>query len=428
MTAAERALFLSPYRVLDLSDERGLLAGHLLAQLGAEVIQVEPRAGSPARNVAPFDQGADGQSLFWSAYAAGKRAVSLAFDRPEGRELLLGLARRADVFIESAGPGVMDDLGLGYEALRAINPGLVYVSITAFGATGPKAAYADSDLVVWAAAGPLAPHKSEKGLPLRISAPQAFHHAASDAACGALMALLARAASGEGQRVDVSAQASCTLCTLFGHLAAAVGHAAYSTASIQEVSKGPKPSLDLSGSGARTRRTKWEVKDGLVEMHVGIGAAAGRFANALFAWLADIGKRPDEYAWDWIKIPELVESGEVEVEQMERAREYVGEVLAGFTTQELLQAAQKYGFMLAPIMTTADLLESPHFAARGLFEQVEESGRPRSLPAPFATGCGAGTVRAGAAPGVGQDNIEVFGRLLGLSAAVVQDLAAREIV
>lgn len=424
MTAA----FLSPYRVLDLTDERGLLAGHLLAQLGAEVIQVEPKTGSPARRVAPFDQAADGQSLFWSAYAAGKRAVSLDYRRPEGRDLLLDFVRKSDVLIESAGPGVMDGLGLGYAALRAINPGLVYVSITAFGATGPKAGYADSDLIVWAAAGPLAPHKAESGVPLRISAPQAFHQAAADAACGAAMALLARAGSGEGQHVEVAAQASCTVSTLFGHLAAAVGHMAYSTASLGSVEKAPKPSLDLSGSGARTKRTKWEVRDGLIEMHVGIGAAAGRFSNSLFRWLADIGLKPAEYDWDWVKIPELVESGEVEVETMEAAREYVGEVLSRFTIQDLLSAAQQYGFMLAPIMSTADLLGSPHFAARGLFDQVDEGGRPRSIPAPFATGCGAGTIRATAAPAVGQDNAEVFGRLLGLSAEAVETLAAGEII
>lgn len=414
--------FLSPYRVLDLTDERGLLAGHLLAQLGAEVIQVEPPGGSRARRMAPFDKAADGASLFWSAYAAGKRTVTVDLDQREGRERLIALARHADVLIESAGPGVMDGLGLGYAQLRAANPGLVHVSITAFGNDGPKAGYADSDLIVWAAAGPLAPHRSANGLPLRISAPQAFHHAAADAACGAVMALLARDATGLGQRVDVSAQASCTLCTLFSHLAAAVGHPNYSSASIQDV-KGPKPSLDLSGSGARTRRTKWDVRDGLIEMHVGIGAAAGRFSNALFTWLADIGMRPDEFAWDWIKIPELIESGAVEIDQMERAREYVGEVIARFTAQELLQAAQQYGFMLAPIMTTADLLQSPHFAARGLFTRVEEAGRPRTLPAPFATGCGPEAARPHAARRIGEDNEEI---LASPSPEAVKDHSVRD--
>jgi crotonobetainyl-CoA:carnitine CoA-transferase CaiB-like acyl-CoA transferase len=407
MTAeASAASFLKPYRVLDLTDERGLLAGHLLAQLGADVIQVEPPAGSPARRVGPFDRG---QSLFWSAYAAGKRGVSLDLETLEGRDALLNLARGADVLIESAGPGAMDSLGLGYDAFHAANPCLVYVSITPFGAAGPKAAYAASDLIVWAAAGPMAPHRSDAGVPLKVSAPQAFLHAASDAACGALMALLAREATGRGQRVDISAHASCTLCTLFMHLGAAVGHPDYTYASLNTVTApGSKEPLDLSGSGARTRQTKWRARDGLLEMHVGLGAAAGRFSNAVFGWLEELGERPAAFWWDWVKVPELVEAGELALADIDRARAHVEQVLSRLTVQEIVEAAQAKGFMAAPIMTTADLLASPQFKARGLFMSVKEAGRPRTLPAPFATGCGADPSHLRAAPAIGEHNAEVL--------------------
>jgi crotonobetainyl-CoA:carnitine CoA-transferase CaiB-like acyl-CoA transferase len=363
----------------------------------------------------------------WSAYAAGKRGVSLALDRPEGRDLLLALVAQADVLIESAPPGAMDALGLGYERLRAVNPGLVYVSITPFGAAEPKAGYADSDLVVWAAAGPLAPHRSDAGVPLRISAPQAFLHAAGDAACGAVLALIARGNSGRGQRVEVSAQVSCTLCTLFQHLAEAVGHRGYHFSSVQTMKKAGAPTLDLSGSGARTRQTKWRTKDGLVEMHVGVGTAAGRFSNALFAWFGELGDRPEEFAWDWVALPQLVERGEVSLEQIDRARDHVATVLERFTVQALVSAATQKGFMLAPLMSTADLLDSPQFQARGLFAGVEEAGRTWALPAPFAPGCGADAALSGA-PAIGADNAAVFGRLLGLSAEALADLAARGIV
>ena len=265
--------YLSPYRVLDLTDERGLLAGHLFAQLGAQVIQVEPLAGSSARAVPPFaaDLPAGEDSLFWATYAAGKRGVTLALERREGRDLLLAMARHADFILESARPGEMAAIGLGWEAFRGANRRLIHASISAFGANGPKAGYADSDLIVWASAGPLWPHRTPQGLPLRISVPQAFHQAAADAVCGALVALLARGEDGEGQHVDVSAQESCTLCTLSSHLAAAVGHADFTPrGGVQS-----KRLLDLSGSGARTRKTKWAVRDGLVELHIGMGPAAG---------------------------------------------------------------------------------------------------------------------------------------------------------
>jgi len=403
------ASLLGPYRVLDLTDERGLLAGHLLAQLGADVIQVEPPDGSSARRVGPFDHAATDRSLFWSAYAAGKRGISLALDQPHGRGALLRLAAQADVLLESAPPGVMDALGFGYEALRAVNPGLVYVSITPFGPTGPKARYADSDLTVWAASGPLEPHRSDADVPLRISTPQAFHHAAADAACGAVMALLARDATGAGQHVEVSAQASCTLCTLFTHLGAAVDHHGYTYGSVASVAKpGAKASLDLSGSGARTRQTKWQVRDGLIEMHVGVGPAAGRFANALFGWLEEIGERPAEVWWDWVKVPDLVETGELTIEDVERARDHVETTLSRFTVGELMEAAQNHGFMLAPIMSTADLMASPQFEARRLFRRIVEAGRTRTLPAPFATGCGAEPFRLRAAPGIGEHDEEIL--------------------
>src|SRR5712691_9659195 len=104
---------LSNYRVLDLTDERGLLAGAILADLGADVIQVEPPEGSSARRVGPFAD--DGESLYWTAYAANKRGVTCDLDGREGRELALALCAGADFVFESETPGTMARRGLAYE-------------------------------------------------------------------------------------------------------------------------------------------------------------------------------------------------------------------------------------------------------------------------------------------------------------------------
>ena len=132
---------LSPYRVLDLSDESGLLCGQILADLGADVIQVEPRGGSPARRLGPYRGGEAGieRSLFWAAYTRNKRGIALDLEDEADRALLLRLAAGADFLIESERPGRMARLGLAYEDLARIQPGIVYVSITPFGQTGPKA-------------------------------------------------------------------------------------------------------------------------------------------------------------------------------------------------------------------------------------------------------------------------------------------------
>ena len=120
--------FLSPYRVLDLSDERGLLAGRMLGQLGADVVQVEPPGGSSARAVGRFtDDLAPNNSLYWSAYASAKRGLVCNPDTAEGRDLILQLAARADFLIESETPGVMAARGLGYTDLAKVNPRLIHV-------------------------------------------------------------------------------------------------------------------------------------------------------------------------------------------------------------------------------------------------------------------------------------------------------------
>ncbi|MCM3921805.1 CoA transferase [Frankia sp. AiPs1] len=172
---------LDGYRVLDLTDDRGLIAGRLLADLGADVVLVEP-AGGRARRVPPLPGGGAG-SLLFDALAANRRGVAVDLDCAEGQERRVrDLTAAADFLLESADPGYLGARGLGWEELRQVNPELVYVSVTAFGSSGPKAGYPASDLTVWAAGGPLEPHRDGDRPPVRISVPQAFLHAGADAA------------------------------------------------------------------------------------------------------------------------------------------------------------------------------------------------------------------------------------------------------
>src|SRR5713101_7059248 len=115
---------LSPYRVLDLTNERGLLAGQILGDLGADVIQIEPPGGSQARLLPPFldDRPDPNRSLYWWAYTRNKRAITLDLGHEHGRDLLMRLAARAHFLIESAPPGEMARLRLGYAELAKVNP------------------------------------------------------------------------------------------------------------------------------------------------------------------------------------------------------------------------------------------------------------------------------------------------------------------
>ena len=199
---------LSPYRVLDLTDQRGLLCGKILADLGADVIQVEPPGGSTARKLGPFYHGETDpeKSLYWWSYAANKKGVTLNLESERGRELLLRMAEQAHFLIESASLGYMDELGLGYDALSKVNSALVMVSITPFGQDGPYANFKAPDIVGTALGGFMWLTGDADRPPVRVSSPHFYLHGSAAGAAGAMLAHTHRALTGQGQRVDVSCQ------------------------------------------------------------------------------------------------------------------------------------------------------------------------------------------------------------------------------
>lgn len=369
-------------RVLDLTDERGLLCGRLLADLGADVVQVEPLGGSTARSAPPVATDGARPSLYWETFAANKRGVALDLDDQAGLAVLRELAAAADVLVTSLPAAWLRERGLDPDALRAASPRLVYTHISAFGWSGPKAGYADTDLVVWAAGGPLDPHRAEGRPPLRISVPQAFLHASADAAAGTLIAVLARGATGSGQVVDVSAQASLGVATLGRVLAHAVGdeHPEW-----QQQPTGPR--ADQSGSGAATpnRLKKWYCRDGVVELHLSMGPAAGGFTNNLFGWLRDEGAVDDRIAsWDWRVVPGLFAAGTLGADDLEEARAAVRAFLLTKTKAEVLAAALERRLLCMAIMDMGDLAASPHLEQRGFWATVDVDGAAVRIPGRIA--------------------------------------------
>ena len=140
---------LSPYRVLDMADQKGLLCGKILGDLGADVIKIEKPGGDKARNLGPFyhDDTDPEKSLFWLALNTSKKGITLDIEKPEGREIFKRLVKTADFVIETFSPGYMDNLGLGYSDLEKINPGVILISITPFGQTGPYKNWKTSDFL-----------------------------------------------------------------------------------------------------------------------------------------------------------------------------------------------------------------------------------------------------------------------------------------
>ncbi|MGF1596610.1 MAG: CaiB/BaiF CoA transferase family protein [Acidimicrobiales bacterium] len=390
-------------RVLDLSDDRGQLCGHILAGLGADVIAVEPPGGSPSRAIGPFAGGIDDgeHSLFHWSYNQGKRSVVLDLATDDGRRALLDLVAGADVLVESAGAGAMAAIGLGPEVLCAHNPALVHASISAFGQTGPKAAWPATDLTVSAASGVAVLTGNEDRPPLRNSLPQAFHHAAADAAGAVLAALWERHGSGRGQHIDLSAQQSFNVASQSFMLNEACG-----SGPAQRVAGG----VALAGLDTKIQLL-WPCKDGQVSVTFLFGTALGPFTRNLMVWVCEEGFCDEATRdKDWILYANKLFDGTEPVAEYERVKRCVGDFLATRTKDELLDASFERRVLIAPVATAQDVVNSAQWEARDFWHHLDTgtpAGRVR-VPGAIARFSARPRPDLGPAPALGAHTDEVL--------------------
>lgn len=412
---------LSPYRVLDLTTERGLLCGQMLGDMGADVIKVEPPGGSPARRIGPFYKDAPhpDRSLYWWAYNRNKRSITLDVERDAGRDLMRRLVERADFLIESDNPGYLSQHGLGFDDMARINPALVYVSITPFGQTGPKASYADSDLIMMAASGPLILAGDADRPPVRLSIPQAYLHACADAAIGALAAHHERIGSGLGQHVDVAAQQSIAMATQSAILATPLG-----ATETRRISGGVK-------LGAIEIPLVWPAKDGYVAMTFLFGSALGVFTTKLMRFICERGFCDEATRdKDWIAYGEQLFSGVEPLAEFERIKHVVRNFTRSYSKAELLELAVERGFLITPVTTIDEVVESPQFASRNYFQRIAhpELGESFLYPGPFAKFSATPIEYRHRPPTVGEHNDEIFRGEFGLSEREIAELSRAGVI
>jgi len=199
------SLPLSGITVLDLTH---VLAGpfctQIMGDLGAEVIKIErPGIGDQTRRMPPHFVGEKKQSAYFLAINRNKKSLTLDLKSPEGKEIFYDLTKRADVVINNFTPGTMEKLGLGYETLKEINPGIVWASITGYGQTGPYRDRPTYDIIVQAIGGLMSYTGEPDGPPVRSGIPFGDLGAAGHVIIGILAALLSRSKTGEGRKVDV---------------------------------------------------------------------------------------------------------------------------------------------------------------------------------------------------------------------------------
>ena len=296
---------LKGYRALDLTDEKGFLCGRILGDLGVDVIKVERPGGDLSRNIGPFyhDEPEPEKSLYWFAFNANKRSITLDITHEDGKAIFKRLLKGSDFIIESFPPGYMESLGLGYEELHRINPRIIFISISPFGQTGPYKDYKASDIILMATGGFMFLTGDKDRPPLRISVPQAYLHGGLQAAAGAMVALYWRERTGRGQHVDLSIQHAITVTTLntpaFWYLNQTIIHRA-----------GP---FRVGGRAHIEQRNLWPCKDGYITTIIAGGELGAPVNRRLVEWMDSEGMANDflkNIEWeklDMAKIsPELI--------------------------------------------------------------------------------------------------------------------------
>lgn len=408
------------YRALDLTDEKGLFCGKILADLGADVIQVEKPGGNPARGIPPFfgDSADSEKSLFWLAFGAGKRSVTLNLETEVGKDIFKRLALTADFIIESFPVGYLDTIGLGYDVLAEINPRLIMASITPFGQTGPYKDYKAGDLVATAMGGMAYCTGEPDRPPLRISTDQAYCQAGVHAAVGVMIALNNRAFTGRGQRVDVSMQES-VVRTLHTQLP----YWEYSKRIVQ------RSGIYRFRGGVSTQEI-WHCKDGFVSWMFFGGAVGTQQMRLMVEWMEAKGVAGSlsTEIQDWASL----DLSKVSPEKIKSWEKIIGDFFLTHTKAELYREALERRVPLTPLNDVSDVAKDEQLAARDFWTDIYYPGLGASLryPGPLfqTTEKECLPMVRGRAPFIGEHSIEIYVGELGFSEPELDSLKREGII
>ena len=405
---------LSGLRVLELADEKGQFCGKLMADLGADVVKIEPPGGEATRSSGPFldDIPHPDRSLSFWHYNTSKRGVTLDLEADEGRALFRRLVSTADVVLETFAPGYLASLGLSYDALSVADPKLIMCSLTSFGQSGPWRDYRSSDLLHLAAGGQMASSGYDDSdvpdaPPIAPGGGNAWHTGAHYAYIAIMAALVQRTVSGEGQYIDASVHDACALTTE----SAVASYIYRGEVLIRQTGRhhaaNPTPS------------TQFRTKDGkYVNAFIG-GRLEPAYVRRLAEWFDSHGLAGDLMD-ERYRDPEVVR---------ENTRHIVQEVIPNFianrTANEVYHEAQERGFSWGAVRAPDDLLDDGHLEDREFWTEVAHPELARTFTYP-----GGGAIFNASpwrisrrAPLVGEHNDEIFGGVLGLSREELARLA-----
>lgn len=375
-------------------------AATMMADMGATVIKIEnPKGGDDTRKMGPF---VNGNSVYYANFNRGKVGVTLNLKEPEGKEIFKEMVKKADVVLENYRPGTMEKLGLGYNVLKEVNPGIIYGSISGFGHTGPLSKRAGYDIVGQAMGGLMSTTGWPDGPATRTGTPMGDVLGALNMTVGVLAALVSKQRTGKGEKVDVA---------LVDSVAAAMENI---TMIYQSTGRIPQR------IGNRYESTypydTFPAKDGDVVI------AAGN--NKLYAILCDVMGKPE------------LKTDPRFAEVKDRVANHVAmrEIIVPWTKQHTIDEVDKLlndaGCPACPVNTLDRLVVDPQIAgARGMFPTIDQPGigelQITAIPAHTTR---TSTAPRKAAPLLGEDNADVYGKLLGLDEAKLADLKAKGVI
>jgi crotonobetainyl-CoA:carnitine CoA-transferase CaiB-like acyl-CoA transferase len=406
---AERPLPLQGVRVLDLTHRlAGPTLTMFLADWGADVIKIEWWKRMDAwRGMISIEHDKDGQQRYnkqsnWLKLNRGKRGVTLNLQQPKGKELFMQLVRQADVVADNFSAGVMGRLGLGYEALREVNPRIIVLSLPGFGNYGPQAGYVSNGGTVQGAAGLASiTGYEEDGLPRLSVGIWADPVAGIHGAIAVGMALLAREQSGDGQFIELSQVE--TMVSMIGE-----SILNYSVNGVVDTPLG-------NGDAAMAPHGAYRARGD--DDWITIAVASDQEWQAL----CRVAGRPD-----WAADERFSGPGQ-RLRQRHVLDDMMGEWCQGQDKWELTRALQAAGVAAGPIVTLEDFHNNPSLPAAGFYQHLDYPYRD-SYPGPGVRVEGMPLSLRAPPPMLGEHNATVFGDLLGLSPSEIEDLQQAEVI
>ena len=387
-------------RVLDLTRVlAGPFCAMLLADMGAEVIKVEePGRGDDTRSWPPF---VGGEATYFMSVNRGKKSVTLNLKAPEGRRILTALVRRSDVLLENFRAGTMDRLGLGWAALRKVNPRLIYCAVSGFGESGPEAHRGGYDLIVQAESGIMDITGFADGPPVKVGNSIADLVAGMSAAHGVTLALLARQRTRRGQKVEIAMlDVMASLLTYQAGL--------------------------YFGTGARPVR-RGNAHPSIVPYEVFKAADAyltlGVANNSLWERCCGALERPE-----LAKDPRYATEA-ARVQHRDTLVPLLNEILGARPADEWMKRLEAAGVPAGRIRTVPEVCESAHLKARGMIVTLPhpKAKRVTMMGVPIRLHGTPGRAAA-APPALGQHTDEVLRRLVGLKTPAIARLRAAGVV